>query len=147
WAPSEGGPTWPPERFDEPRFVQIAPLVQERVTVLGDVPGMVDFLFLERPALDEQGWARVAADPLSGRTLTNAIETYGECEWTRDGIEVATRSVVESVGKNLSKGQAPIRVAVTGRAVGPPLFESLELLGREEVVARVRAALDRLDAS
>jgi glutamyl-tRNA synthetase len=54
--------------------------------------------------------------------------------------------VVESVGKNLSKGQGPIRVAITGRSAGPPLFEPIELLGRSEVVARLRAARDRLGA-
>jgi len=147
WAPAGEGPPWPPERFDEDRFAAIAPLVQERVAVLGEVPAMVDFVFLERPAFDEQSWARVAADPDAPAILAAAAGAYAECEWTRDGIEAATRAVVESVGKSLSKGQAPIRVAVTGRTVGPPLFESLEILGRAEVLARVADASGRLAAA
>ena len=48
------------------------------------------------------------------------------------------------MGRKLNKAQAPIRVAVTGRRVGPPLFQSLEVLGREAVLERLRAARDRL---
>ncbi len=120
WAPSEGGPTWPPDRFDEQRFAAIAPLVQERVAVLGEVPAMVDFLFLDGPVFDEASWARVAGDESSAATLDAAIAVYEACEWERDAIESATRAIVEAVGKNLSKGQAPIRVAVTGRSVRAP---------------------------
>ena len=58
-----------------------------------------------------------------------------------------TLSIAEAVGKGLNKAQDPIRVAVTGRSVGPPLFESLEVLGRAEVLGRLGKALDRLAAS
>ncbi len=146
WSPSEGGPTWPPDRFDLERFAAIAPLVQTRVVVLSEVPAMVDFLFLAEPAFDEASWSRVASDPSSVAILDAAIVAYEVCEWGRDDIEAATRAVVESVGKNLSKGQAPIRVAVTGRSAGPPLFEALELLGRPEVLSRLQVARDRLGA-
>jgi glutamyl-tRNA synthetase len=146
WSPSEGGATWPPDRFDEERFAAMAPLVQTRVDVLSKVPAMVDFLFLAKPPFDEASWNRVAGDPSSMEILNAAIAAYETCEWSVDAIEAATRAVVESVGKNLSKGQAPIRVAVTGRSAGPPLFEPLELLGRSEVLARLAAARDRLGA-
>ncbi len=146
WSPSDLRPPWPEDRFDEGRFEAIAPLVQERVDVLGAVPSMIDFLFLERPALDEASWAKIAGDPATTVILDAAIATYPTCAWTRDAIEVASRAIVESAGKNLSKGQAPIRVAVTGRSAGPPLFESLEILGQGEVLARLRAARDRLAA-
>ena len=63
----------------------------------------------------------------------------------RGAAEGRPRSVVEAAGTNLSKGQAPIRIAVTGRTVGPPLFESLVLLGRDEVCSRLRRAIARLD--
>jgi glutamyl-tRNA synthetase len=146
WSPSEGGATWPPDRFDEGRFAAMAPLVQTRVDVLSKVPAMVDFLFLAKPAFDEASWNKVAGDPSSLAILDAAITAYEDCEWSVDAIEAATRVVVESVGKNLSKGQGPIRVAITGRSAGPPLFEPIELLGRSEVVARLRAARDRLGA-
>ncbi len=143
WSPAST-PPWSAERFDRERFEAIAPLVQERVDVLSAVPSMVDFLFLPEPILDEASWAKVASDPATPVILDAAIAAYAQCAWDRDAIEVASRSIVESAGKNLSKGQAPIRVAVTGRSTGPPLFESLELLGQHEVLARLRAARDGL---
>ena len=54
---------WPPERFDAAVFRTMAPLVQERVVVLGEVPAMVDFLFLDQPVMEDASWAAVAADP------------------------------------------------------------------------------------
>ena len=146
WSPS-GDVPWPPDRFDEARFASIAPLLQERVAVLGEVRTMVDFLFLDEPAIDEGSWAEVAADPSSSEILSKALGAYRECDWTRDALYGVTLSVAESVGKSLRKAQAPIRVAVTGRSVGPPLFEPLEILGRDEVLARLRRGLQRLTAS
>jgi glutamyl-tRNA synthetase len=52
-----------------------------------------------------------------------------------------TADLAESVGRKLGKAQAPVRVAVTGRRVGPPLFEALEVLGRDEVLRRLQGAL------
>ena len=67
--------------------------------------------------------------------------------WTSDALHAATLAVGEGVGRKLGKAQAPIRVAVTGRRVGPPLFEALEVLGPERTLDRLRAALDRAGAS
>jgi glutamyl-tRNA synthetase len=146
WRPTVGPPPWPPQRFDEDRFDAIAPSVQGRVAVLGEVPPMVDFLFLEEPSIDDPSWtAKVAGDPLAREILTGALAAYEHCDWTRDTLQPVTLSVVESAGTNLRKGQAPIRIAVTGRPVGPPLFEALELLGRTEVRKRLGRALERLD--
>jgi glutamyl-tRNA synthetase len=55
-----------------------------------------------------------------------------------------TRAIGERHGLGLNKAQAPVRVAITGRTVGPPLFESLELLGRERTLQRLREARKRL---
>jgi glutamyl-tRNA synthetase len=147
WSPSTGGPPWPPKRFDKERFASIAPVIQERVPVLGDVPGLIDFLFLDQPPIDEKSWAKVARDPSSSDILTKALGAYGECDWHRDTLHAVTLSIAESVSKNLGKAQEPIRVAVTGRSIGPPLFESLEVLGRAEVLARLRRGLDRLEVA
>jgi len=136
-------PPWPPERFDRGVFSAMAPLVQERVTVLEEVPAMVDFLFLSDPAMDPDSWQRIEADPLAPEILSRAVAAYETCEWSAEALQLATQAVGESVGLKRG-GQAPIRVAVTGRRVGPPLFEPLELLGRDEVLRRLRAALARL---
>ena len=112
------------------------PLVQDRVAVLSEVPGMVDFFFLAEPDIDEAAWrSKVADDPLAPAILAGAGESFSNCEWTTEALEAATRAVVEAAGTSLRKGQLPIRVAVMGRQVGPPLFESLALLGRDEVLA------------
>ena len=122
----------------------MAPYVQERIAVLGEVPSMVDFLFLEEPLMDEGSWASVAGDEGARAVLDAALDTYGSCEWSAEALHRATQALADSMGRKLNKAQAPIRVAVTGRRVGPPLFQSLEVLGREAVLERLRAARDRL---
>ncbi len=137
---------WSSAGFDEEVFTAIAPLVQERVAILSEVPAMVDFLFLEEPLIDPDSWDKaIAGDEVAPTILTAAITAYGELadRWDRDALYAATVAVGEGVGRKLGKAQAPIRVAVTGRRVGPPLFEALELLGPEQTLARLRQALDR----
>jgi glutamyl-tRNA synthetase len=140
-----GAAPWGPDRFDEATFRAVAPLVQERVATLGEVPAMVDFLFLEHPDVDEASFDKaVVEDELGPVLLSRAIASYRALErWDRDALYQATASIGEEVGRKLGKAQAPIRVAVTGRRVGPPLFESLALLGPERTLARMEAALDR----
>jgi glutamyl-tRNA synthetase len=135
---------WPPERFDAAVFRTMAPLVQERVGVLGEVPAMVDFLFLEEPRMDEGSWDSVVKDTDAPAVLEAATATYRECAWSAEVLHSATQGIADGLGRKLNKVQAPIRVAVTGRRVGPPLFQSLEVLGREAVLVRLRAARDRL---
>ncbi len=143
WITGPAAP-WPAGRFDEAVFRRMAPLVQERVSTLGEVPGMVDFLFLEEPTVDEQAWAAVVRDEAAGDIVARAIDTYRSCGWTVDDLHRATAELAEAVGRKLGKAQAPIRVAVTGRRVGPPLFEALAVLGRDVVLGRLQAAQARL---
>jgi glutamyl-tRNA synthetase len=79
--------------------------------------------------------------------LQAALDAYASCAWTRDELHRVTAELGESFGRKLGKAQAPIRVAVTGTQVGPPLFESLEVLGRDETRRRLSAALVRLAAA
>ena len=76
--------------------------------------------------------------------LTGVIDAYATCDWTAGVLHEELKGLGEKLGLKLNKAQAPVRVAVTGRTVGPPLFESLELLGRERTLDRLRAALQRL---
>ena len=131
---------WPAERFDEEVFRHMGPLVQDRVTLLREVPDMVDFLFLEAPEVDAQSWAVVAADEATPAILDAALDAYSECAWEAGVLHAVTRELGESMGRKLNRAQAPIRVAVTGRSVGPPLFESMSVLGREAVLERIAAA-------
>jgi glutamyl-tRNA synthetase len=139
----ETDPPWPSERFDPDVFDRMAPLVQERVKTLAEVPGMVEFLFLEEPDIEEKSWQK-AMKPPAAAVLDDALAEYEKCEWEPEVLHQVTLKVGERHGLKLAKAQAPIRVAVTGRTVGPPLFESLAVLGRDRVLHRVRAARARL---
>jgi glutamyl-tRNA synthetase len=143
WLEPDRAP-WPPSRFDGAVFRTMAPLVQERIGVLSEVPDMVDFLFLADPLVEQESWASVVKDPAAPAVLDAAIATYEACVWTAEALHSATQTMADDMGRKLNKVQAPIRVAVTGRRVGPPLFQSLEVLGREAVLVRLRAARDRL---
>ncbi len=140
----EHGP-WAPGDFDFETFERLAPLVQERVTTLAEVPGMVDFLFLDEPRIDQSSWDKVMGDPLAAAVLEASAAAFEAAPWEAEELQGSLRAVGEELGLPLRKAQAPVRVAVTGRSVGPPLFESLEVLGREATLARLRAARRRLD--
>ena len=135
---------WTPDQFDPAVFRAIAPLVQTRVAVLSEVVGYVDFLFLDDAPDDPVSWAKaMKAD--APALLDDVIVAYSEVpEWTAAELRAGLEAVGDHHGLKLAKAQAPVRVAVTGRTVGPPLFESLELVGRERVLARLRRARDRL---
>ncbi|HMC53483.1 MAG TPA: glutamate--tRNA ligase [Acidimicrobiales bacterium] len=136
---------WPPERFEETAFRRMAPLVQERAFVLSDV-GMVDFLFLGQPVMDGQAWERRVVRGTSALELLDAaLAAYSAVpSWDAPELHSLTARLAEEHGLGLAKAQFPIRVAVTGRDVGPPLFESLEVLGQERTLERLRAARARL---
>jgi glutamyl-tRNA synthetase len=140
------GRPFPVEHFDPEAFRRIAPHVQQRVSMLSEVPGMVEFLFFEHPIIDDDAWATVAADTESKAILDAAIAAYEDCEFEPERLHVVTGEVAASVGRKLAKAQAPIRVAITGRRVGPPLFESMSILGRDKVLERLRSARARLDS-
>jgi glutamyl-tRNA synthetase len=137
-------PPWPADRFDPAVFSTMAPLVQERVALLQEVPAMVDFLFLADPEIEEASWQGVAGDPRAAEILEAATTAYDQCEWKAPVIYEMTAAVADSLGLKLNKAQNPIRVAITGRKVGPPLFEPMEILGRDETLRRLRTALERL---
>ena len=130
------------------RWAAVAPLVQTRVRTLGEVYPMVDFLYLADPVIDDLAWEKERRrQPAFSGLLEAAATAYADIGWEAAAIREATESAAESVGvTQLGKAQAPIRLAVTGRAVGPPLFESLEVLGRERTLARMAAALRRVEA-
>jgi glutamyl-tRNA synthetase len=145
WAP-ERRPPWPPERFDEARFASIAPLVQERVGALAEVVDMVDFLFLDEAPIEDRAFtATFDGRPEALAVLDDALAAFETCAFDPESLHATLQAVGERHGLTLRKAQAPIRVAVTGRTVGPPLFESLAILGREEVRRRLERARARAD--
>jgi glutamyl-tRNA synthetase len=146
WAPSEQRPPWPAERFDEQVFGAIAPLVQERVATLGEVCSMVDFLFLPEAPIDAKDFDKAVRSSAAGRdVLVAAISSFEEVDFEVELLRDALTAIGEGLGLPLRRAQAPVRVAITGRSVGPPLFEALVLLGRDEVGRRLRRALELID--
>lgn len=124
------------------KFEAMAPLVQERVKVLGEVPAYVDF-FDAVPDLPEE-FAKATKDAWAADVLGDVIAAYELADWKADDLKAVVVAVAEARGLKVAKAQAPVRVAVTGRTVGPPLFETLELLGRAATLERLGAARARL---
>ncbi|TVL94308.1 glutamate--tRNA ligase [Streptomyces sp. SAJ15] len=137
---------WAPESFDRAAWEAIAPHAQTRLTVLSDITANVDFLFLDEPVEDEASWQKAMKEG-SEALLRTARAKLADAEWTADALKEAVVAAGEEHGLKLGKAQAPVRVAVTGRTVGLPLFESLEVLGRDRTLARVDAALAKLSAA
>lgn len=113
-------------------FAVMAPLVQTRVQRLDEVAAMVEFLFVE-PTIDAGALSANDADFL------DAIATaYEAVPWDAESLKAALERIGDEMGRK--KAQVPVRIAVTGRKQGPPLYEPLVLLGRDRVLARLRAA-------
>ncbi|TWG13673.1 glutamyl-tRNA synthetase [Micromonospora palomenae] len=137
-------PPWQPAEFDAEAFAAVAPLAQTRIAVLSEIVPNVDFLFLADPLIDEAAWAKAMKEG-AAELLDAAIAAYQALEsWDAESLKATLEAVGAERGLKLGKAQAPVRVAVTGRTVGLPLFESLEVLGRERTLARLRAARVRL---
>ena len=135
---------WPASRFSAEVYEKIAPLVQTRVVTMSEVPAMVDFLFLEDPAIDQAAWDKTMAAEFAADVLKHCMSEFASCEWNHDALKTILESWTEAKELKLGKTQAPIRVAMTGRTVGPPLFESIEILGRDETIRRLQNSLSRL---
>ncbi|MFI5819505.1 glutamate--tRNA ligase [Streptomyces rishiriensis] len=147
-APWLGAPyaPWAPEAFDKDVFEAAARLAQTRLALLSEITATVDFLFLDEPAWDEASWRAMKAG--AGDILTDACAGLAAvADWKADNLKAVLLAVGERHGLKLGKAQAPIRVAVTGRTIGLPLFESMELLGRNRVLTRLNAATKKLAAA
>jgi glutamyl-tRNA synthetase len=118
-----------------------APLVQERVTLMSEAAGMVAFLLTDEVALDPAAAAKTLVPTTLPTVEAAAAALAGVDRWETAAIEEALRAaLVDGLGLKPRNAFGPIRVAVTGRNVSPPLFESIELLGRDRTLARLAAA-------
>ena len=135
-----------PTEQERALIAKAAPLVQERVQLLGDVPGLLGFLFTDDVEYAEDALASLPAN--AGEVLVasvGALELIPESEFTAAAVQEALASaLIEGLGLKPRVAYGPLRVAVSGRRVSPPLFESLELLGKAESVRRLGALVQRL---
>jgi glutamyl-tRNA synthetase len=143
-----------PDALDDATVLRVVPLVRERLVRLGDVGELVAFLV----ETDAEVQALYAADDLlpkkrdaaeTASVMTAArdvLEPLADADFSADVLEARCRQAAEEMGWKAGDFFRPLRLAITGRAVSPPLFGSMELLGRERVVARLDAALGKLAA-
>jgi len=117
--------------WDEQLVRRVAPLVQEKIATLGEFPAFAGFFF-----------ARVQPEgEVDGQVLPAAVETLAVVEpFEAEQIETALRGLAERLGLKPREAFQPIRLALTGSKVSPGLFESLELLGRDESLARLEGS-------
>jgi glutamyl-tRNA synthetase len=121
---------------DRDLLLRATPLVRERIERLDQAPDLIE-CFFRRVEPDEKARAMIRPDALRGALA--ALEAVGD--WTHEAIEKALRAWAERAGLKAKDAFQPVRAAATGRLVSPPLFETLEILGHEESLARIRAAL------
>jgi glutamyl-tRNA synthetase len=126
---------------DRLRYTMVVPLVKERAKLLPEVASQARFLFVDIDEYDEKAWSKVMAVDEGPIALDGAIAALEDLDpWTTEAIDTALRAMIEEKELSARKGFQPIRVAISGSMVSPPLFESLEILGRDESLARLRTA-------
>jgi glutamyl-tRNA synthetase len=130
---------------------QLAPEIQTRIRTLAEAEDFVDFVWRDDLDWDDSAWTKAVKDERAGPMLDAVASAWGSCEWAVGPVWASFQDAARSVGwvrddgeVNLRGAQAPVRVAVTGRSVGPPLPESVVAVGRERVLARLREARAKL---
>jgi glutamyl-tRNA synthetase len=149
WATETGSPLGT-ALFDTEEWSVLVPLVKERVGLLSEVPFNVEWLFAKEFAIDEASWAKAAVGDEAAVSILGAVrggfEKVPAGGWEAPALKDVLTDVAEAHGRKLGKAQAPVRVATLGRSVGLPLFESLQVLGRDETLRRLTDGIERLAA-
>lgn len=141
-----------PKALSEDLLRRLVPLLKERLVRLADATELAAFLTetdAQVAALYESDLllAKGRSGPETAAALTAAQAAFADApEWGADALEAVARAAAEAHGWKAGDFFRPIRVAITGRMVSPPLFGSMELLGRDQSRARIEAALERLRA-
>ncbi|WP_430295434.1 glutamate--tRNA ligase [Sinomonas sp. B1-1] len=122
-------------------LTEAAPLVQERITLLGEAPEMLGFLFAEDSAIEIAEDARKGMPENLAEVLDAALAALEPLDdWTAEAIQSALRAaLVDGLGIKPRLAFGPVRTAVSGRRISPPLFESMVILGKESSLARIKA--------
>jgi glutamyl-tRNA synthetase len=132
------------ERLGRTGLHDAVAIAQEKMQTLDDFWRLAGFL-VERQPTDEKAWAKVMSDGAPER-LAKARDALAQTEpFDPEHVEAALRSVVDELDAKPNAVFQPIRVAISGSTVSPGIFESVAVLGREEVLARIDEALGRAD--
>ena len=121
---------------------QALPIIQERIVKLGEIPAMLKFLFVDELVIDSESKEKIK-DDLSKDVLKRALEVLEPLgTWSHDSIESALRAaLIEDMGLKPRIAFGAVRIAATGSHISPPLFESMELLGKDASISRIKAAI------
>jgi glutamyl-tRNA synthetase len=131
-----------PPSAEERRVLEgLVPLVQERMQRLDEVQRYAPAFLRDEVTFDPDSVQKVFTKAGSVEAIEAAVRVLTDVEWTLEAIEAALRALPEELGIGFGKVAQPVRVAATGSSVSPPLFESLELLGRQRTLARLEQAL------
>jgi glutamyl-tRNA synthetase len=132
---------------DLARITRITPLIRERIRTLCDIASAADFFYAEElPPFDPAELVPQKGDPAMAATvLRSAHGILGHTEFTHDALDAALRAGAQELKVKTGQMFQPIRVAVCGRKVAPPLFETLEVLGRETALHRIDRAIQMLE--
>lgn len=122
---------------------QALPIIQERIIKLSEVVPMLSFLFKKKLEFDEETKKKIKESD-SQKVLKSALASIEALnDWSHTRIEEALRkSLLDELGLKPRIAFGPVRIALTGSPISPPLFESMELLGREVSLQRLREAID-----
>ncbi len=118
----------------------LVPLIQERMQRLDEVEEYAAPFLIEDVSHDEASVAKVLRNELGAKVLAAVPAVLAECSWDEASVEAALRALAQELEVGFGKLAQPVRVAVTGTTVSPPLFGSLVLLGRDRVLARLATA-------
>jgi glutamyl-tRNA synthetase len=131
------------------RMIKIAPLIQERIKLLHDVAEVADFLFVDELAPYDSGELipQKGDQAMALRVLERAREVLATTEFSHDALEQTLRAAAGGLGIKAGQMFQPIRVAVCGRKNSPPLFGTLEVLGKETSLKRIGSAIRKLAAN
>ena len=120
----------------------LVPLVQERTQRLDEVEAYAAPFLIEDVTYDEAAITKVLANELGARVLAAVPAALADVAWEEEQLEAALRALAEQLEVGFGKLAQPVRVAVTGTTVSPPLFGTLELIGRERTLARLARATE-----
>ncbi|MEM7276368.1 MAG: glutamate--tRNA ligase family protein, partial [Actinomycetota bacterium] len=127
--------------IDPARYRRLAPGVQERVRRYDEVPQFIDWVIGPAPEPTEKDWRKIMGRDEVPAVLDAVIDRLETVEWAPAALEATVLGVGDELG---AKSQMPVRLALTGRRSGLPLFEPMAELARDEVLARLRDARGRL---
>src|SRR5262249_28072624 len=131
---------------DDPKLRAAIPTIRERARTYVEAAEALDFFFREPPAFDDKAIAKFLV-PASGQTLDDLAQIVADVsDWTRAGIEAAFDAYLQKKGLQIKDVAQPARVALTGRSVSPGIYETIDVLGRDLSVSRLRAGAQRARA-